>query len=60
MTQESDVSYSIAAVTTKRHGKVWTHIRGSSNNSELDIETTAPIRIVSETVTHKKVRYVRK
>lgn len=30
------------------------------NNSELNIETTAPIRIVSETVTHKKVRYVRK
>lgn len=30
------------------------------NNSELNIETTAPIRIVSETVTHKKVRYMRK
>ena len=30
------------------------------NNSELSVETTAPIRIVSETVTHKKVKYVRK
>ena len=28
------------------------------NNSELNVETTAPIRIVSETVTHKKVKYV--
>ena len=27
------------------------------NNSELNVETTAPIRIVSETVTHKKVKY---
>ena len=30
------------------------------NSSELNVETTAPIRIVSETVTHKKVKYVRK
>ena len=30
------------------------------NNSELNVETTAPIRIVSETVTYKKVKYVRK
>ena len=30
------------------------------NSSELNVRTTAPIRIVSETVTHKKVRYVRK
>ena len=30
------------------------------NSSELTVETTAPIRIVSETVTHKKVKYVRK
>ena len=30
------------------------------NNSELSVETTAPIRIVSETVTYKKVKYVRK
>jgi hypothetical protein len=28
------------------------------NSSELNVETTAPIRIVSETVTHKKVKYV--
>ena len=28
------------------------------NSSELSVETTAPIRIVSETVTHKKVKYV--
>ena len=27
------------------------------NNSELNVETTAPIRIVSETVTYKKVKY---
>ena len=27
------------------------------NSSELNVETTAPIRIVSETVTHKKVKY---
>ena len=27
------------------------------NSSELSVETTAPIRIVSETVTHKKVKY---
>lgn len=30
------------------------------NSSELNIETTVPIRIVSETVTYKKVKYVRK
>ena len=30
------------------------------NNSELNVRTTAPIRIVSETVTYKKVKYVRK
>ena len=29
------------------------------NSSELSVETTAPIRIVSETVTHKKVKYVK-
>ena len=29
------------------------------NSSELNIETTAPIRIVSETVTYKKVKYVK-
>lgn len=29
------------------------------NNSELSVETTAPIRIVSETVTYKKVKYVK-
>ena len=29
------------------------------NNSELSVETTAPIRIVSETVTYKKVKYMR-
>ena len=28
------------------------------NSSELNIETTVPIRIVSETVTYKKVKYV--
>ena len=28
------------------------------NSSELNIETTVPIRIVSENVTYKKVRYV--
>ena len=28
------------------------------NSSELNVRTTAPIRIVSETVTHKKVKYV--
>lgn len=28
------------------------------NGSELNVRTTAPIRIVSETVTHKKVKYV--
>ena len=28
------------------------------NNSELNVRTTAPIRIVSETVSHKKVKYV--
>ena len=28
------------------------------NSSELSVETTAPIRIVSETVTYKKVKYV--
>jgi hypothetical protein len=28
------------------------------NSSELNVETTAPIRIVSETVTHKKVKYL--
>lgn len=28
------------------------------NNSELNVETTAPIRIVSETVSYKKVKYV--
>lgn len=28
------------------------------NNSELNIETTAPIRIVSETVSYKKTKYV--
>ena len=28
------------------------------NSSELNVGTTAPIRIVSETVTHKKVKYV--
>ena len=28
------------------------------NSSELNVETTAPIRIISETVTHKKVKYV--
>ena len=27
------------------------------NSSELSVETTAPIRIVSETVTYKKVKY---
>ena len=27
------------------------------NSSELNVETTAPIRIVSETVTYKKVKY---
>ena len=30
------------------------------NSSELSVETTAPIRIGSETVTYKKVKYVRK
>ena len=30
------------------------------NSSELNVGTTAPIRIVSETVTYKKVKYVRK
>ena len=30
------------------------------NSSELNIETTVPIRIVSEKVTYKKVKYVRK
>ena len=29
------------------------------NSSELNVETTAPIRIVSETVTYKKVKYVK-
>ena len=29
------------------------------NSSELSVETTAPIRIVSETVTYKKVKYVK-
>ena len=29
------------------------------NSSELNIETTVPIRIVSETVTYKKVKYVK-
>ena len=28
------------------------------NSSELNVETTAPIRIVSETVTYKKVKYM--
>ena len=28
------------------------------NSSELNVRTTAPIRIVSETVTYKKVKYV--
>jgi hypothetical protein len=28
------------------------------NSSELNVRTTAPIRIVSETVIHKKVKYV--
>ena len=27
------------------------------NNSELSVETTAPIRLVSETVTYKQVKY---
>ena len=30
------------------------------NSSELSVETTAPIRIVSETVTYKKVKYEKK
>ena len=29
------------------------------NSSELNVGTTAPIRIVSETVTYKKVKYVK-
>ena len=30
------------------------------NNSELDVQTTAPIRIVSKTVSYKKVKYIMK